>query len=487
MGGVIIDRLKKVWILMMMMLIVTVFLVTGCSADIFSLNNRNKYILNAYYNLEDRSLFCSQKLIYKNTEDTSLEEIYFHIYPNAFLEESTAPMIGGVFQNYPNGFNPGSIDIISVWIEGKTASWEVLGMDKTLLMVKLKKPLEINQNIEVKIDFNERLPESKTDFGYFQGVACFENWYPIVSVYDQDGWNKNLSRKIGEVNFSETSDYIVEINLPQDQIVASTGRCIKEKKHGNGRKKVTLKADNVRDFTWICSNRFTTFEKKAGKVLIKAYLLDDNTKIGMETLDMGQRAIEFFSNTFGEYPYDTFSIVETYLYGGAMEYPMLTSIGQEFFKSADKKVLESGIAHEIAHQWWYVVVGNNEYKNPWLDESLATYSEAMYFEKYYGKQELNVRIDPKIALMRFNNSIGDSMEKFDNPLEYSLVVYLKGAHMLNQFRQIVGDKKFIETLSKYYNTYKFKNADTTDFLKIVRLVCGSEAERFFVLKLKTAG
>ncbi len=59
--------------------------------------------------------------------------------------------------------------------------------------------------------------------------------------------------------------------------------------------------------------------------------------------------------------------------------------------------------------------------------------------------------------------------------------------MLNQFRQLVGDDKFIETLSKYYNTYKFKNVDTEGFLKIVRLVCGSEAERFFILKLKEGG
>ncbi len=424
MGGVIINKLKRLLMLMM----VTVFLVTGCSANIFGLNNKNKYVLNAYYNLEDRSLFCSQKLTYKNTEDIPLEEIYFHIYPNAFLEENTAPMIGEVSQNYPKGFNPGSLDIVSIWVEGETATWEILGADKTLLLVKLKRPLRVNKKVEVKIDFNERLPESKTDFGYYQGVACFENWYPIVCVYDNDGWDKNLSKKMGEVNYSEISDYVVEINLPQDQTVASTGKCINEEDSGSGRKKITLKADNVRDFTWISSNRFTTFEKKSGNVLIKAYLLDDNTGMGEETLNMGQRAIEFFSKTFGEYPYDTFNIAETYLYGGAMEYPMLTSIGQEFFKSTDKKLLESGVAHEIAHQWWYVVVGNNEYKNPWLDESFATYSEAMYFEKYYGKQELNARINPKIALIRFNNSIGDSMDKFDNAHDYSLVVYLKGAY-----------------------------------------------------------
>lgn len=392
-------------------------------------------------------------------------------------------MIGDIAQNYPNGFNPGQIDIINVIVDNKPAAWEVEGRDKTLLRVRLDEPLKKGKSVEIKMDFQEKLPTARTDFGYYKRVACFENWYPVLCVYDDAGWHKEPSVKIGECNFSEISDYVVEINLPEQEMIASTGKFIKEKRLDGGRKLVVLEADKVRDFTWVSSARFESVEKKHKGVIIKSYFINEDREKGIAALDFAVRALDFFNETFGEYPYDRLNIVETYLYGGAMEYPLLTSIGEQFYKYSDIKPLEGAVAHEIAHQWWYVVVGNNEYKEPWLDEALASYSEAMYFEKYYGEQMFRRKISSRAGLARFARSIGDSMDEFKNSSEYNIVVYMKGAYALDELRTKVGEDVFVKAIKKYYDDYKFKNATTSDFLNVINDICGEDAVEFFKRRL----
>lgn len=472
-------RFKKLTLI----LVALVFLFCGCGIKLTPLVYKNKYSISVYYKPQELSIFGTQKVSYKNTEDKELKNIYFHIYPNAFRDKETAPMIGDMRDNYPKGFNPGQIDIINIWVNSESTEWVVEGKDKTLLNVKLKEPLAINQKIEIKIDFQEKLPEACTDFGSYNGIACFENWYPVLCVYDEEGWHKEPSCRMGESNFSEISDYTVEIDLPGDEVVASSGKCIREKELDSGRKVITLKADSVRDFTWVSSSSFKTVEKKHKGVLIKSYFLDEDKVRGIAALDYGARAIDFFSETFGKYTYDNLSIVQTYLYGGAMEYPLLTAIGEQFYRHWDEKTFEGVIAHEIAHQWWYVIVGNNEYKEPWLDEAMATYSEAMYFEKYYGKEMMKQRINSKAGLARFDRSTGDSMDKFKTGSEYNLVVYMKGAYILDQLRKKVGDDKFIESINKYYAKYKFKNASSEDFFNIIQEVCGDEPVEFLKSQL----
>lgn len=444
---------------------------------------RNRYEINVFYNPDESSIYGSQKMTYKNTENADLSEIYFHIYPNAFRSKSTSPIIGRFEDNYPDGFNPGQIDIIGAWINGKSVKWSVGGDAYTLLCIKPVSKIKKGQKVSMKIDFQERLPYARTDFGSYNGIACFENWYPVLCVYDDEGWHKEPYSKIGEPNFSEVSDYDVEIDLPKDQVVASTGKCIREKNISTGRKLVTLKADNVRDFAWISSSSFKTVEKKYKGITIKSFFINDDREKGVSALDICCRALDFYNESFGKYPYDVFSVAETSLYGGAMEYPEMSSIGWQYYDYKGEDLFESAVVHELAHQWWYVAVGNNEYREPWLDESMAAYSECMYFEKYYGKNELKKRLTRNAGTSKSQGHIGDSIDKFSSTGEYNLVVYIKGAYMLNELREKVGDVKFFEIIKKYYSLYKFKNADTDGFLSVVNDVCGNEGVKFVKLRL----
>lgn len=463
-------------------ILIFIFLIDGCAVRTASGAYKNKYVIDVYYNPGEMSIFGSQKLYYKNTEDKALEELYFHLYPNAFRSEDTAPMMGGVEDNYPAGFNPGQIDIIGVWVDGERVIWSTEDTGDTILRVSIGRRLETGEKAEIRVDFQEKIPYGRTDFGSYGGIACFENWYPILCIYDSSGWHTEPVCRIGEANFSEVSDYEVRLDLPGGEQVAHTGECKGVRGRGSDRKVITIAAEDVRDFTWISSGGFRKLEAQHNGIVIKSYFLDNDKDMGALALDTCARAIDFYSERFGKYPYGAFSVVETPLYGGAMEYPMLASVGSDYYSGRGRERLESAVAHEVAHQWWYAVVGNNEYSQPWLDEALSTYAEGLYLEKYYGGYALRNRLDIS-GTSRYKNRPGSGMDKFKSTDEYNGVVYIRGANILNGLRENVGDEAFYSVLKRYYETYKFKNADIADFLDVVRDVCGEQAAEFIKLRL----
>lgn len=443
---------------------------------------RNKYIIDVYYNTEQHSIYGSEKLYYKNTENIEMEALFFHIYANAFLSRKNTPSMEGIDNKYPLGFNSGQIDIKGVWIDNRLTKWHILGNDNTILMVLAEQPIKKGQKVEIKIDFQEKLPYAKTNFGCYNNIATFANWYPVLCVYD-DAWHLESSSSIGEVNFTEVSDYEVKINLPKDEEVASSGMYVYEK-YDEDRKTVILKADNVRDFIWISSRSFKVIEKEVEGVLIKSYFLDEHKEAGLAAVDFGIKALGFFSKSFGEYLYDSYSIVETGIDIGAMNYPKITALGEDYYSNEDTKVLESTIAHETSHQWWYAAVGNNEYMEPWLDESLASYSEAMYLEEYYGNEPTKSTVDGIRITVKSDRSMGDSIDKFKDTDEYNFVVHSRGVTNFHRLRQEVGNEKFKDILRDYYLNNKDKNAKKEDFLEAIYHVSGSEAMENFKYNLE---
>ena len=247
--------------------------------------------------------------------------------------------------------------------------------------------------------------------------------------------------------------------------MATTGN-IKEKKTDNEKVLYTIEGKMVRDFAFILSDKFTVNKTKYKDISINTYNLNED--MSKEAVDVSQSSIEIFSKLFGDYPYDTYSVVASDFFIGGMEYPMLVMIDESLYNNENKFLLEYVIAHETAHQWWYSIVGNDEVNEPWLDEALTEYSTILYFENKYGKEVSDKLL--KTMEVQSENYRGSDMFKasteFDNSSEYSLNVYTKGAVVFNEIRKEVGDKIFFETLQEYCNNYMFQNVNGNQFMKI---------------------
>ena len=426
----------------------------------------NNYIIDVVFNDKDKTIECNQNITYVNNTGKTLDKLYMHIYPNAFSDSETCPFEKEEMeQAYPNGFNRGYIDILNILNSNKKLKYNITGDKKDILEIQLDKELKKGEKCSIDMKYNVKLPNCLGRFGYGDDTINITNWFPIACVYDEKGWNLGSYSAIGDPFYSDTSNFTVNILVPNKYEIASTGSIIEEKKDKD-KKLCKLQAKKVRDFAMILSDKFIINKSVYGKTSIITYSLDKD--LAVEANKIAKESIKVFSELFTEYPYDTYSVVASDFFIGGMEYPTLVMIDKNLYDEDSKFLLEYVIAHETAHQWWYSIVGNDEVSEPWLDEALTEYSTILYFESRYGKDVSDKLM--KTMEVQSENYRGEDMFKaineFGSSSEYSLNVYTKGAVVFNEIRKEVGDKIFFETLQEYCQSYMFKNVNGEQFMKL---------------------
>ena len=428
--------------------------------------SKNEYTIDVIYDDETNRILCNESLVYINNTKTTLDKIYLHIYPNAFCDRQLVPFEDTEMDRaYPNGFNEGYIDIKNVLSNNNKSTYEIIGDKNDILQIKLDKLLKAGEVIKIDLKYNVKLPNCLGRFGYGDNTVNVTNWFPIACVYDDKGWNLKSYETVGDPFYSDTSNFKVKLLAPSKYKLATTGN-IAEIKTDNEKTQYTIEGKMVRDFAFILSEKFIVNKTNYKGITITTYNLNED--MSKESMDVAKSSIEIFSKLFGDYPYDTYSVVSSDFFIGGMEYPMLSMIDESLYNSENKFLLEYVIAHETAHQWWYSVIGNDEISEPWLDEAITEYSTILYFEEKYGKETGDKLIKTMEVQTRDfkTNDIFKATTDYKNSSEYSLSVYTKGAVLFNEIRKEVGDEMFFNTLREYYSTYKFKNVNSYQFVEL---------------------
>ena len=430
------------------------------------IKNRNEYTIDVIYDDETNRILCNETLDYINNTKTTLDKIYLHIYPNAFCEEKLVPFEKNEMDRaYPNGFNEGYIDIKNVLQGGNKSKYKIIGEKNDILEIKLDKLLRQGEKINIDLKYNVKLPNCLGRFGYGDNTVNVTNWFPIACVYDDNGWNLKSYEAVGDPFYSDTSNFNVKILAPSKYKLATTGN-IKEQKTDTEKNLYTIEGKMVRDFAFILSDKFVVSKTNYKNISINTYNLNED--MSKEAVNVAKSSIDIFSKLFGDYPYDTYSVVASDFFIGGMEYPMLVMIDESLYNKENKFLLEYVIAHETAHQWWYSVIGNDEISEPWLDEALTEYSTVLYFEEKYGKETGDKLIKTmEVQTRNFKaNDMFKATTDYKDSSEYSLSVYTKGAVVFDKIRKEVGDEVFFNTLREYYSTYKFKKVNGTQFSEL---------------------
>ena len=448
----------------------------------------NSYNISASLNVVDKTLSAIQNLRYVNTENVELKEVYFHVYPNAFKTKETAPFLFDDFNRaYSRGFEPGYTEVSSVKTkDGQVLKYSLQGEDNTILKVELSKPLKQNNTIELIMDFIVKIPPANERFGYGENNFNLGNWYPVVAVYDETGWNLDKYYAIGDPFYSDSSNYEVTIKVPKEYILAASGKLLKETEEGSD-KTWQFQGINIRDFAFIANKDFKVAEQTIDGTVVKSYYYKSDEKRGKEALETGVNSIKIFNEKYGKYPYPSYSIVET-VFPSGMEYPGLVYISDNYYKTfSNKDNLTIVIVHETAHQWWYSLVGNDQIDEAWLDEGFATYSESIYIEnalstergKNYFNNSVEERHNEVIADKIIDGVVVRSLDYFRNWDDYGPTVYTRGAVVLNELRNKLGDEKFFQVMQEYFKEYEFKIASTKDFINVSEKVTGQKLDEFF--------
>lgn len=464
---------KYIWVTLS---IVLVLIVGGCLSTNFIAKygtNITTYDINLTLNA-DNTIDGNQTVNYKNTSSVVLKELYFHLYANSFSETAVNKPVSKLYETtaYPNGKSFGSIEIETVKQKNEACSFSLENTDKDLLKIVLDDPLYPNEFVKIEMEYKIEIPNVLHRFGYNDNTINLGNIYPIASVFDGENWDKNPYSSNGDPFYSNIANYNVNLSHPKDFVVAHTGTEIDcQQSETTSITKIEAKA--VRDFAMVLSKNFKILNEKVGNTEIKYYFYNDQKPT--DSLQTAKKALITFNETFGQYPYATLAVVETgFIYGG-MEYPNLVMISDSLDKYDD---YTNTIVHEIAHQWWYGVVGNNQFENSWLDESLAEYSVVIFYEKnpeYEIKREVCIQnaitsytlfVDVyKDIFKQVDTSMNRKLNEYDTEPEYVYAVYVKGMIMFDDIRTIVGDRNFFNCLKKYYKQYSGKNATPKNLIE----------------------
>ncbi len=449
--------MKKVFsVLTLVFIAVVSSLFLGCAQSLKE--ERNFYDIKVVYNESSHSLDCSMSVSYVNNSDAILDELCFHLYPNAYRKDAQFKAIDESVRDeaYLFGESWGKINVNKVKRADKECEWSIEGMDDDVLVVPLIKEIEPTERVSLDIDFTVYVPNVKHRLGWIEDTVNCGNWYPIACVKTQSGFDTSPYYSNGDPFFSDCSDYKVTLTVPSAYVVAFSGEATRSENGVNATYVSTL--ENARDFAFVIG-KFDTLSTKLDKTEIIYYYKKDTD--AENTLACAKDALKFFSDKFGSYPYSTYSVVETHFVYGGMEYPALVYVSDVLNKSMTKEA----VIHETAHQWWYAKVGNDQINHAWLDEGLAEYSTTLFYEF---NPSYNVTYKQRMADAISAYMVYSDVTSYDGVMErnigefssfdYTYVTYLKGALMFDAVRKSVGDKAFFEALKSYANSYSYKIA-----------------------------
>jgi len=414
-----------------------------------------------------------------NTEDQPLESLFFRLLPN-----------GG--QAYGNG----SLTVSQTRVDGDVAR-TILSLDDTALEVQLPELIQPGERILVEFDFQGSIPvdfggdASPYAYGIYnltEGVLALSGWYPILAVYDDYAWRLDPISPIGDSVYSETALYKVQITLPDDVVLMATGVEISRENLGDSIR-YQLVSGPVRDFFLVASPDFQVKTETVDGTRVNSYYFLEDEYAGEIGLSAAAESLRVFNQRFGEYPYPEMDMVQAPMRNAlGVEYPGIFLIGASLYDDPGQPDLAITVAHEVAHQWWYGVVGNDVFAEPWLDEALATYSSGIYFQEAEGDVPYTglvsywqARYDKLIQDGEDDLITGDlkHFESLRDPRIYSGVVYRKGALFFAALREEIGDAAFFDALRDYYTENKYQVANRSALLAAFERASGRELDYLY--------
>jgi len=402
-----------------------------------------------------------ERVDYTNTEDVPLNALYLRLFPNT-------PGYGG------------AMTTTNVLLDGRPAV-PVVELDGSALRLPLDPPLEPGARLDLTLGFTLAVPteadQGYRQLGYHDGVLALANAYPLIPVYDDEGWNVELAPPYGDAVYSETAFYTVRVTAPTEMTLVTSGTCTAPALNPDGSATWTCVTGPMRDFNAVLGPDYQVENGVVEGITVNSVFYPGHRQGGERALDWATEAVRLFNTRFGPYPFIELDVVETPTRAGGIEYPGLVVINSRYYETLSER-MEWVVVHEVAHQWWYSLVGNDQVDEPWLDEALVQYSTLLYYEERYGAE-----VAAELLEYVFQQPYEELVEAGrDAPAgwpvaaysgeDYGPVVYQKGPLYFHALRQEVGDKDFWRILQTYFVRNRYGVAMSEDWLAAVEAVTG---------------
>lgn len=461
---------------------------------------RAEYQMEIDMDVEKHQFAGKQKLTYYNNSPDTLNQIFYHLYFNAFqpgsmmdvrsrtIEDPDGRVRDRIFKLKPNEI--GFQKILSLKQDGKAVQYEVAG---SILEVQLNRPIVPGKKTVFDMEFQGQVPVQirRSGRNNAEGVDySMSQWYPKLCEYDYKGWHSNPY--IGREFHGVWGDFDVKISIDSSYIIGATGYLQNPEQIGHGylkagqtlkrpkSEKLTwhFKATNVHDFVWAADPDYAhdIAQVPDGPELHFFYIKGRSAakknweELPKYTID----AFQFMSKTFGKYPYSKYSVIQGG--DGGMEYPMATLILGDISLGG----LVGVTVHELIHSWYQGVLANNESLSAWMDEGFNTYAGNTFRAKGFNSEK-NIHAGSygsyfSIVKREIEEPLSTHADHFEYNSAYSMAAYSKGCVFLAQLGYVVGEETMARSMLRYFNTWKFKHPNANDFIRIVEKESGLELD-----------
>jgi hypothetical protein len=394
----------------------------------------------------------------------------------AWVNPADEPATEMLFRLYPNDarYGDGSLAVSDIEINGAEVD-PAFELDDTLMRLPLDEPIPAGGQAEVRMSFAATIPnDTLSGFGMFNhdtrtDAYTLDHWFPLLAGYDPaNGFDTAPISVNGDPVFTNVAFFEVTIERDSNLVLASTGVPVSEAETKHGRTQIFVSGP-VRNFTMSISEHYQVSTGMAGETEVRSYYLPGHEVRGEETVRWSIDAINLFNELVGPYPYAQFSVIDAELGGGAagIEFPQIVFMASSYYDDPlDQERFPHGqeytLVHEVLHQWFYGLVGNNQHRYAFLDESLTNYLTTVYFERLYDEdtalqQSLLNLLAPYVIYLhgmtggpREDEAVNTPTDEFSSSTAYGVIIYNKGPLAMQAIREALGDDAFFTAISTYF-------------------------------------
>jgi len=476
-----------------------------------------------------RSLTGHETIQWRNISANSTSELQFHLYWNAWRNlESTwlrERQLRGNFTS-PRDDAWSSTDVTRLRVRKVAADvgslageWVDLAEqqrfiapddanaeDRTVMAAELPWEVLPGESVEIDVEWDANVPRPFARTGYRNDYYFIAQWFPKIGVLEDTGWNTHQFHAATEF-YSDYGGYDVRITLPEGFVVGASGREVERTENADGTVTHRYGAEDIHDFAWTTSPDFLektqTFEHPTlPHVTMRLLLQPEHAGQEARHFDATAAALKYYGEWFGAYPYGHITIVDPAYRSasGGMEYPTFFTAGSRWLAPENAANPERVTIHEAGHQFWYGIVGSNEFEHAWMDEGLNSFSEARATDEAGLANHLTARffggfvpwvIDDvsfaratdgnRLATYRSNPEADvPSTPTYQSwPGTWTVVPYSKTALWLHTLERHLGWPVLQRIMSTYFDRWQFAHPQPADFFAVVNEVSGQDMTWFF--------
>ena len=406
---------------------------------------RTQYTLHALLDYYNNQLAVDETITYTNQTGAALNELVMAAEPN----------------------HRGGFTLENIMLNGSALNYDLSGHRLT---VYLPQPLAAGSSITLSMRFQIAIPPKikELPYGYDVDQVNLTDWYPFIVPY-ANGWVLHDDSYLGEHLVFDAADFDVNVQTTDPGITFAASSIAEPASSGSAGEWTRYRLSGARTFALSASDQFRMADATAGGATIRSYYFAGYEEQGLAILNAAVRAIGLWETQFAPFPYPSLSIVQADLNDG-QEYDGLVFLATKFYNeyngSARSNLVTIGV-HEVAHQWWFGLVGSDSAMEPWLDEALALYSEALFY-KYIYPNSYDWWWNFRVNYFGPSGYVDTSIYEPATFRAYVNAVYLNGANFLEALNYRMGDDAFFAFLRDYCSRYGRGRATAYDFFAVAR-------------------